>query len=463
MTIEFAVKGLVAIAFVILLYWVINRFQTPREGTEHLAMTVWAAFGPYESAELSEKGLRRACRAVFGREGSFEHEKWILGHVENFHSWEAEGCFGKGHEMMRKGLKLTAYGPAFDSACQRYRDEVISDASGIIASVNEDLGKSGHRMEATKQPDGTYQLRLKQIWSNEQIERTDREMGEQLLSAIGNNLLEDPSPAAKQLQTFLGSVYETSVGVPIKTAKEIGIAWLACLETKDKDPNSEVATIFRILNTAWETTKCQIKAKRLELNLSKEDFAKTAVHQTAENLKRVFGTEDACSGFTGARVIYKRGEQAIAEFSDHMVEMVKQIVNSETPLLAMRKALIDSLECYILDSTLWVEEFSSRRDALFLELNARGTQLTAEGAAVGAIWADAESLFLRLIQESMFEEVSKEDWWTKYSALYGEHVRSVYRAALAKADGNCHPLHALLVKTTKDTTDEFKKRLFELQ
>lgn len=461
MTIEFAIKGLVVAALVILAYWAFRRFQAPRPRTERLAMTVWAAFGPYDTAELSEKGLRWASRAVFGPKEIAEHENWILGHAENFRAWEVEGCFSKAHEMMRKGLLLCAYGAAFEKACQGYKDEAMADASQIIDSFNKDLEKSGHKMEPAKQPDGTYQVLLKKIWSDEEIERKDREFGEKLLNVIGNNLLEDQSPEAIQLRKFLGAVYQTNVGMSVETPKQVGIAWLACLEAQDKDPNSEIAKTFRALNNAWNANKCEIKTERLELHLSKDDFAKTAVQRTVGNIERVFSSEEACSGFTGARVIYKKGDKVIAEFRKYMLEKVQEIVTSQYPLISMRKALVDSLESYILNSAFWGEEFTHRRDQIYVQLNTRGMQLSDESAAMAAIWADTESLFLRMLQESMFEDVSKDDWWAKYSPLYEDHVKSLYRAALAKVEGNVDSMHAVMVKATRETIEKFKNQLFE--
>jgi hypothetical protein len=77
------------------------------------------------------------------------------------------------------------------------------------------------------------------------------------------------------------------------------------------------------------------------------------------------------------------------------------------------------------------------------------------------MWADAESLFLRLLQRSMFEDVSQDDWWARYSPLYEEHVKSLYRAALAQAEGKVDSIHALMVKATRETTEKFKYQLFE--
>lgn len=460
MTIEFAIKGLVVTALVLLAYWAVRRFQAPKPGTEHLAMTVWAAFGPYDTAELSEKGLRWASRAVFGPEEVMLHEKWIMGHAENFRAWEIEGSFSKTLELMRKGLLLSAHGHAFESACQRYRNEAMADASKIIESFNKDLEQTGHKMQSVKQPDGTYRVLNKKIWSDEEIERKNREVGELLLIAIGNNLLKDQSPEANQLLNFLGVVYQTNMDAPLETPKQVGTAWMACLEAQNKDSDSEVAKTFRVLNNAWDTNKCEIKSERLALGMSEPEFTKAAVEQTVRNVERIFASEEACSAFTGARVIYKKGGKALAEFREYIVEKVQKISSSPNPLIAMRKALVESLENYILNSAFWGEEFTNRRDEIYLQLNT-GTQLSDDRAALAAIWADAESLFLRLLQESMFEDLSKDDWWARYSPLYEVHVKSLYRATLAKVDGNINSMHAVLVKATKETTDKFKRHLFE--
>ena len=63
-------------ALIILAFFFLRWFQTPKAGTKRLAITVWAAFGPYDTAEQAEDFLYRACRAVFGKEGYSAHEKW---------------------------------------------------------------------------------------------------------------------------------------------------------------------------------------------------------------------------------------------------------------------------------------------------------------------------------------------------------------------------------------------------
>jgi len=98
---------ILAIAAVVIGLPALRRFQAPNAGTERLAITVWAAFGPYETAQDAEDGLRRAGRAVLGSNGLDQHGEWMQGHVRNFKVWEAEGRFVAAHNFMRKRLLLT--------------------------------------------------------------------------------------------------------------------------------------------------------------------------------------------------------------------------------------------------------------------------------------------------------------------------------------------------------------------
>jgi hypothetical protein len=236
----------------------LRRFQAPKAGTERLAITVWAAFGPYESAQDAEDSLRRAGRAVFGSNGVDEHEEWIQGHVRNFKEWEAEDRFVAAHNFMRNGLLLTGYGQPFEKACQTVKEEIVNRGLEAMEHINKDfLEAGGHKLEAVKQPDGSLQFMYKQIWSDEEIKRKERQDSEAVLNAIGRNLSEDQSNEAKKLLAFLSNVYQTNMGKDLETPKDVGAIWFACLEVVDKDPDSEVAQTFKVLNDAWTSTRAK--------------------------------------------------------------------------------------------------------------------------------------------------------------------------------------------------------------
>ncbi len=242
------------VALIVLAFFLLQWFQTPKAGTRRLAMTVWAAFGLYDTAEDAESSLYRACRAVFGKEGLSAHEKWIQGHINNFKEWEAKGDFLRAQKIQRIGLMLTAYGKAFKAAFNAVKAEAIEDFD-VEGFNKEFLKDSGHRLEVVKQADDTAQLAYKQIWSDEDILKKKQELGEAVLNQVGNNLLQDESPQAKVLLAFLSTVYKANMDRNIETAKDIGVLWFACMELLDKDPDSEIAKAFDTLNNAWAETK----------------------------------------------------------------------------------------------------------------------------------------------------------------------------------------------------------------
>lgn len=461
MTPDIAIKVLAVLAVAVVVVLLLRRYQASRSKTERLVMTVWSAYGPYDSAEKSADYLRRATCAVFGKERAANHEKWVEGHIKNFIDWEANGSFERVQKVMRAGLQLSAHGPAFDAACKQFREEAEAEVKKGIDWLNKDfLEAGGHKLEGVKQPDGTTKVMYKQIWTDEEIERKERETGEAVLNAIGKNLLEDQSTEAKQLLSFLAMVYQTNTGQALDAPKDVGISWAACLEVQDKDPNSETAKTFRVLNNAWNSNTCKIKTERIELHLSKEAFANTAIEKTAQDIERVFGSDEACSEFMGARVIRKKGNEAIAEFREHMIEKVQEVVASPDPFIAMRKALVSSIESFINDSAFFLDEFRDRREEIYQQMNVTGTQFSDKNAAL-MMWADAESLFLRLLQRSMFEDVSQDNWLARYYSLYEEHVKSLYRTLLARGEGKVDSIHALMVKVSKETTEKFKNQLFQ--
>ena len=140
------------------------------------------------------------------------------------------------------------------------RERIIARGIDAMDRLNEDLEKTGHKLEAVKQPDGTVQFVSKQMWSDEEIKRKERQDSEAVLNAIGGNLFEDQSNEAKQLLEFLRVVYKTNMGKNLEARKEAGAIWFACSEVVDQDPDSEVARTFTVLNDAWTATRSDKKS-----------------------------------------------------------------------------------------------------------------------------------------------------------------------------------------------------------
>ncbi len=252
MDLETVITILAVVAAAGLLFYGARWLQAPRRQTKRLAMTVWAMYGPNQTAEDAEKSLRTVCRVVLGSEGATKHEEWIKGHAANFQQWEAEGRFENAEKMMRNGLLHNAYGSAFKEAFENVKTEFVVRAQEIMDSLNTKYFKEGgHRLETVKHPDGKVDFVFKKIWSDEMIKQKEKEDNEAILNAIGNNLLTDQSMEAKVLVEFLRVVYRQNTDREIQTPQELGQAWFACLAVSDEELESEVAKTFKVLNDAW--------------------------------------------------------------------------------------------------------------------------------------------------------------------------------------------------------------------
>ena len=155
---------------------------------------------------------------------------------------------------MRSGLLLIGHGRAFEAACQKIKEEAVAQVREGMQWLSKDvLEKGGHRIEAIKQPDGTFQYLRKKIWSDEKIKRHKEETDEMILNGIGSNLLEDQSEEAKELLEFFKELDQTyNLSANFKSPKDVGAIWFKCLEfSKD----SEVGRTFRALTDAWQPPK----------------------------------------------------------------------------------------------------------------------------------------------------------------------------------------------------------------
>jgi hypothetical protein len=93
-----------------------------------------------------------------------------------------------------------------------------------------------------------------EIWSDEQLEQNDRQLGHSILERIGRDLSADESPEARRLRGFLAKV-QPSINNESRTAQDLGQAWFACMQTLDKEPASELAQLFKTLNDGWTASR----------------------------------------------------------------------------------------------------------------------------------------------------------------------------------------------------------------
>jgi uncharacterized protein YpuA (DUF1002 family) len=96
-----------------------------------------------------------------------------------------------------------------------------------------------------------------EIWSDEQIEQNNSKVANAILEKVGTALSADESAEAKRLRAFLAKIYPNLAESEQKPPppQDIALAWFSCLQLQDKEPESELAQLFKVLNDAWSTTR----------------------------------------------------------------------------------------------------------------------------------------------------------------------------------------------------------------
>jgi hypothetical protein len=119
-------------------------------------------------------------------------------------------------------------------------------------------------------------IEVVEIWSDEQIERNNRQLANSILEEVGTDLFSDETVEARRLRTFLSKVRHTDADNELKTARDFGLAWFACLQLEDKDPESELAQVFKALNDAWAASR----DGKLQINAPDKQIVRRAITST---------------------------------------------------------------------------------------------------------------------------------------------------------------------------------------
>jgi hypothetical protein len=100
-------------------------------------------------------------------------------------------------------------------------------------------------------------IEVVEIWSDEQIEQNNSKVANAILEKVGTALSADESAEAKRLRAFLAKIYPNLAESEQKPPppQDIALAWFSCLQLQDKEPESELAQLFKVLNDAWSTTR----------------------------------------------------------------------------------------------------------------------------------------------------------------------------------------------------------------
>lgn len=162
-------------------------------------------------------------------------------------------------------------------------------------------------------------------------------------------------------------------------------------------------------------------------------------------------------------IIRKKGSQEINDFRKHMIEKILGIVQSDDPIVSMRKELIHTIHSDILNHTFFIEKFANRRKELYESLNKYMDNAEIvncdDATSVMFILSEAESVILRLLQHQYFEKTGKDDWFSAYSNAYRSYTEQLFELILAKKDGKDFSVNGVLFPAFKKAIEAFQKTL----
>lgn len=187
-----------------------------------------------------------------------------------------------------------------------------------------------------------------------------------------------------------------------------------------------------------------------ELLESDDDKARQEIQETIKN--RCFD------------IIRKKGSQEMMDFRKEMIKTVLGIVQSDNPIVNMRKELIHVIHTDTLNRTFFMEKFADRREELYEALNKyidnKEIVNSDDTASVLCIWSEAQSCILRMLQHTHFEEIGKDDWFSAYSEAYEMYIERLFELSLSmKEEEEKDPLDGVLFITMKQQIEAFQQKL----
>ena len=211
--------------------------------------------------------------------------------------------------------------------------------------------------------------------------------------------------------------------------------------------------------------------KKLMIRLRKRAFGSSVVlycnhllHYLLESDKYIHPKE--VQEILGSRcfdIIRKGGSQAIADFRKEMIETVLGIVQSDNPIVNMRKELIHIIHTDTLNRTFFMEKFADRREELYEALNKCMDNAeivnSDDTASVLFIWSEAQSCILRMLQHTHFEEVGKDDWFSRYSKAYSIYIEMLFEVSLKLKDEKDCSLDGVTFPVAKRLVEQFQEKL----
>ncbi len=162
-------------------------------------------------------------------------------------------------------------------------------------------------------------------------------------------------------------------------------------------------------------------------------------------------------------IIRKKGSQEISDFRKDMIEKVLEIVQSDNPIISMRKELIHIIHTDTLNRTFLLEKFQDRRQELyenFDKVMGNSEILNCdEVSSILFIWSEAKSCILRMLQFKYFEEVGKDDWFSRYSEAYSIYIEMLFEVSLKLKDEKDCSLDGVTFPFAKKLVEQFQEKL----
>ena len=137
--------------------------------------------------------------------------------------------------------------------------------------------------------------------------------------------------------------------------------------------------------------------------------------------------------------IRDQGLNEIRDFREAQMIDITQVVESKSPIKSMRKQLIltihlMSLNRLFIESERKQELYDVFNDNIKYSFNSNDYSNTDETAIRLYMWCCARSHILRLLQNSLFEKTSNNDWFAQYDRTYNTLMTELFDTILDKID-----------------------------
>jgi len=209
---------------------------------------------------------------------------------------------------------------------------------------------------------------------------------------------------------------------------------------------------------------------KLRIKLCKRSFANSVILQCDRLIYELLEDEknearqkiQEDSGNKCFDVIRNKGAKEIKDFREELIKTVRIIVQSDDPIISMRKELIHTIHSSILNNTLFLDKFYDRRQELYKILDGYMCDgeiaNSDEIASLLYIWSSARCTILRMLQHRCFEQTNNDDWFSAYSKACQSHTEMLFELGLAKKEER-NSVKGLLFKTLSEQLEAFQKKL----